>query len=130
MLTVVELDVIPVDHRAHSTVYGKVASSRPALSEPGSERGVRNNVLASGKVGAELSRERDQPIDASARANGTEILVVNLGIQKLKHDIGLIVMTDRLHQHRRVRTVSQMQQGRWPLPRGLCRWVRRCYRKH
>ena len=76
---VVELDVVPVDHGADGAVDGEVASSGVALLEPGSDGGMCDDILPRRKLGAELLRERDEPVDCrcSSTVERVEVLVVD-----------------------------------------------------
>lgn len=79
-LTVIELDVVPVDRRANSIVDCEVATSRISLLEPRSDGCVGDDVLRGRELSSELRGEGDEPVDScrSTTVEGAEVLVVNL----------------------------------------------------
>ena len=74
ILTVVELDVVPVYHRTNLAVDGEVSSTGVALLEPGCDGCVCDDVLAGGELSAKLLRECDEPVDGlgGAAVEGAE----------------------------------------------------------
>lgn len=80
--TVVELDVVPVDDVADRLVDLEVTSSAPFATggEPGSKRGMGDDVLSLGEESTDLSGESDEPVlrAASAAIEGGQVLVINI----------------------------------------------------
>lgn len=82
VLAVVELDVVPVDDVADGLMDLEVTPSAPfgAGGEPGSKRGMSDDVRSLRKESTKLSGESDEPVlrGASAGIEGGQVLIIDI----------------------------------------------------